>query len=331
MFIDLSPKEREEMSERRPFLLVLSITLGVFSFFVALNSVQLKTPLFLIGFVIIMLVHISLHWLLGFFLKNFRWSLTYLILQGLLGMAATLISGMPELALTIFTAMIGETIGSFGNSRLGWSAVFGYFIAAPISYLLVGGVEAFNNLISATLSVMVILIVLMVLFRRLLETGQQAKIIAVELETANLQLLKYASQVEDLTRTAERRRMARDLHDTLAQGVSGLVLQLEALKAHLTDGREEKALNIVRLALDRARSTLASSRAAIDNLREIPESLQEAMKAKIERFTQATGIPCETKLDFGDATLSQGANEQLINTLNHTHAKISHNTKTKKI
>ena len=50
---------------------------------------------------------------------------------------------------------------------------------------------------------------------------------------ANRQLSEYAARVEDLTIANERQRMARELHDTLSQGLAGLILQLEAADAHL--------------------------------------------------------------------------------------------------
>jgi signal transduction histidine kinase len=42
-----------------------------------------------------------------------------------------------------------------------------------------------------------------------------------ELEVAHAQVASYALRVEDLTCTAERRRLACELHDTLVQGVTG--------------------------------------------------------------------------------------------------------------
>ena len=88
-----------------------------------------------------------------------------------------------------------------------------------------------------------------------------------ELEQAHRQLADDAVRLEELTRAAERQRMARELHDTLAQGLAGLILQLEAVKAHLVAGREERALEIVIQAMGRARTSLTTARSAIDDLR----------------------------------------------------------------
>jgi NarL family two-component system sensor histidine kinase YdfH len=93
--------------------------------------------------------------------------------------------------------------------------------------------------------------------------------------------------------------MARELHDTLAQGLAGLILQMEAAKAHLVNHREERALEIVAQAIGRARTSLADARSAIDHLRvetRTPADLQLALEEEIERFTAATGIPCTAQL-----------------------------------
>src|SRR5215470_14254413 len=57
-----------------------------------------------------------------------------------------------------------------------------------------------------------------------IRSRRQTRSLLVGLDTAHRQLAAYAEQVEQLTVAAERERMARELHDTLAQGVNGLIL-----------------------------------------------------------------------------------------------------------
>ena len=73
------------------------------------------------------------------------------------------------------------------------------------------------------------------------EARTRAQALLKELEAANRQLSEYAAQVEDLTIANERQRMARELHDTLSQGLAGLILQLEAVDAHLAGNRPKQA------------------------------------------------------------------------------------------
>jgi two-component system, NarL family, sensor histidine kinase YdfH len=131
------------------------------------------------------------------------------------------------------------------------------------------------------------------LYLRQAEAREKAQALAAELEAANQQLTEYAARVEDLTIANERQRMARELHDTLSQGLAGLILQLEAVDAHLGNNRPEKAHAIISNTMVQARATLADARRAIDDLRQTSgDDLETALCLEISRFTEATGIPC---------------------------------------
>jgi NarL family two-component system sensor histidine kinase YdfH len=95
-----------------------------------------------------------------------------------------------------------------------------------------------------------------VLFLRQARTQERARILLDELEAAHAQVTHYATRVETLTRSAERQRMARELHDTLAQGLIGLTMQLETVDLHLTHQRSERAQEVVRHAMTRTRELM---------------------------------------------------------------------------
>jgi signal transduction histidine kinase/DNA-binding CsgD family transcriptional regulator len=116
-----------------------------------------------------------------------------------------------------------------------------------------------------------------------------------QLEAAHLQLVAYAMRIEELTLVNERQRLARELHDTLAQDLVGLTLQLERVDLHLEKKRFERARELVQQAMARARTTLAEARSAIDDLRANtlnPHDLLLAIQREINRFTEATSISC---------------------------------------
>jgi NarL family two-component system sensor histidine kinase YdfH len=120
-----------------------------------------------------------------------------------------------------------------------------------------------------------------------------------ELENAHIQLEDYAARVKDLTLTTERQRIARELHDTLAQGLVGLTMQLETIDSLLLRQDCEQARTIVQRAMTRSRTTITSARAAITSLRaELPTTgdMLNAIEAEAEHFTLATGIPCTCSL-----------------------------------
>jgi HAMP domain-containing protein len=125
------------------------------------------------------------------------------------------------------------------------------------------------------------------------EFGQNLNRVADELQ-------ELLADKEQMAVLEERNRMARELHDTLAQGVAGMILQLEAVKHHLESGHNKRAETIVGQALERARGTLANSRAAIDDLRlhSAEITLFESIRRKVDRFSAATGISCDLVLDL---------------------------------
>lgn len=297
-----TPQQEKVMGEGRPFLISLTLILSSATVLVIYNSPELHRPLPLAALLLTMTLHIGLHWLSGFSAASPQWSVAYLTGQGLLGLAVIFISSAPELALAIFAAMIGETIGTFGGSRLAWIAVTLFLALTPLSYFLIGGASTFANWISPTISTMVILIIFMALFRRQLAVSQRAQKLADQLESANRQLAAYAAEVEELTLTAERERMARELHDTLAQGVAGLVLQLEAADANLEAGRTERAKGILQQAMARARSTLAEARAVIDDLRlrDDQGGLRERLHQLAQSVTAEAALPCTVEAEPGN-------------------------------
>jgi signal transduction histidine kinase len=121
------------------------------------------------------------------------------------------------------------------------------------------------------------------------ELGQNLNRVAADLQT-------LLADKEKIAVLEERDRMARELHDTLAQGVSGLVLQLEAVKHHLETGEIPESQMIVSEAVTQARDALRKARAAIDDLRGealfAPEFV-EAIDQRAQRFHAATGIAYE--------------------------------------
>ena len=90
----------------------------------------------------------------------------------------------------------------------------------------------------------------------------------------------------------ERNRMAREIHDTLAQGFSGIILQLEAAEQALGSDASatERHLNQARSL---ARKSLSEARRSVWNLR--PQALEQlplvdAVKQEVDKFSQSVGV-----------------------------------------
>lgn len=288
--------KRGEATEARPFNLIITILLLVTSALtVFTGEALLRWPLLFGG---LLALHLLLHWQSGLATTSLFRSVIYLGVQGGLAFLLVMVSQSPALALALYATMIAETVGLFGLTRLTVVAVIGYLTLTAFSYYALGGVALMSAWASPTVSTMVLLFLFMVLYRRQADERQRSQALLAELESAHSQLAGYAAQVESLTLAAERQRLARELHDTLAQGVAGLVLQLEAANAHLEQDHVARAQAIIQQSMKRARNTLAEARAAIDDLRLENSSLAEAVQRHVDRFSQATGIPCHLTLDL---------------------------------
>jgi signal transduction histidine kinase len=99
--------------------------------------------------------------------------------------------------------------------------------------------------------------------------------------------LKRHSQAE------ERRRLAHELHDTLAQGLAGVVLQLEAAEHYLGEG-EGEAARLVARARQTAGACLVDTRRAVAALR--PEPLAHAtLAAAVRQLCARVPATCEVR------------------------------------
>lgn len=89
----------------------------------------------------------------------------------------------------------------------------------------------------------------------------------------------------------ERNRLAREIHDTLAQGLAAITLQLETADA-LTTSHPQRAQEATQRALRLARSNLEEARRSVMDLRAAPlqgYTLPEALETLIAREYQQPG------------------------------------------
>src|ERR1700744_5274021 len=126
----------------------------------------------------------------------------------------------------------------------------------------------------------------------------------------------------------ERQRLAREIHDTLAQGLTGIITQLEAAQQTRAEAeRERRITNAKRLARD----SLAEARRSVQALR--PQALEdarlpEALAAEGARWSATSGVTAEVEVT-GEArplhpevevTLLRVAQEALANVAKHARA-----------
>ena len=290
-------KDHPEIYVEWPFFLILTLALA-FVYIQSISSIPALRELpRLILFTVLMITHIILHWVSPL-LRQWSRVAVYLVVQAALVFFIAYLGANIGPLLAMYMGLIGETIGLV-REKPRWMilAVAMLLVLSFGNYsLLFGRTEWFWWLV-AVLPLTFFVAVYVILYSRQAEARQQAQALLKDLEIANHQLSEYAARVEDLTITSERQRMARELHDTLSQGLAGLILQLEAVDAHLAGDRPERARIIVREMMERARFTLAEARRAIDDLRSSGRlTLGKAARQEADHFITATGIPCEVEI-----------------------------------
>lgn len=131
---------------------------------------------------------------------------------------------------------------------------------------------------------------------------------------------------------AERERVAREIHDTLAQGFTSVVMLAQAARADLDRGATDAAAERLALVEATARENLAEARALVAATGPVPleagGTLVDAILRLAERFGAESGVAVGTHLDAvtglssaDEVVLLRSAQESLANVRRHAAAR----------
>jgi NarL family two-component system sensor histidine kinase YdfH len=236
--------------------------------------------------------------------------------------SGSLSAQMPILLMGVIAAVAIEVITLYPQPRIG-------LISLGVAVLIMWAVYTIYNgwFQGIMVGQSLFFIVFLVLFywryyMRQQEQRQRAEELVAELQIA------YA-QVEESTIRTERQRVARELHDTLTQGLAGTVMQLEAAQSFLQQGNVDRASTIVAGATDIARETLRDSRLTLTDLRATTE---KSLTARLElladafhkNYQMATKINLKYVPDYSDEQLTEITrivSEAMINVVKHTDTR----------
>ncbi|MCR6598299.1 sensor histidine kinase [Bacillus halotolerans] len=288
------PFDKNYFSRNRRALNMLALRVPGLAFILMIYIASIVLQ-FIIGSWPILLLHVFtvltaifalLHW------HSYRWVkkrvILYFVLQGLITFTlANIMTGFLVLIIIgLYAFLIGQIAGIADRRRTFLILYLLLLLSINATHQIHKG-EYLHFLVIAVPIMIVIITYAATLFAQVDEK------IKAQLTLERLGLAHQ--QVEQLTLQNERQRMARDLHDTLAQGLVSLNMQLDAINVHISKGNTDRAKEIIQQSMNRVKSTLADARSAIDNLRSKSEeidSLKERITLQMDHFKDATGLSC---------------------------------------
>ena len=295
------------------FLIVIAAMIFIYSMTLYTNPGLRQFPELVI-FTAGMLIHLVLHWMFRRIAEAPMYAILYFIVQSLIAGALILYTGETILIFGLYLALMGEEVGLFGSLKAIVLIVAINLVLMSVTLLLKDGFGGFNLLMLAGIVPMIIFVIVYVyLYNRQYEARLEAQNLLAELKAANTELSASREKIERLSRGRERQRIARELHDTLAQGLSGLILQLEAVSANLEQGKTAEAGDIVDSAMRKARETLSGARGVIDDIRRSREggtSFREFCEGLLGEAGRSAGFEFSIGIDE-DIEMSSGTREQV--------------------
>lgn len=165
---------------------------------------------------------------------------------------------------------------------------------------------------------------------RMSEERQAANRARKEAELANAHLRDYARQVEEVAVLRERNRVAREVHDTVAHGFTGIIMQLEAV-TRLLRKQPEQAEPALLQVQDLARDSLAEVRRSVHALRPMQMEAKRglaALQRLLAEYSGTTGVKTDLVVEgtpvelptAHDLCLYRTVQEGLTNSFRHGRA-----------
>jgi signal transduction histidine kinase len=161
--------------------------------------------------------------------------------------------------------------------------------------------------------------------------GTCFKVLALQIEERHRLQTSLASAERKAGMLEERQRLAREIHDTLAQDFASIIVHLERTEQinHLdqspSKGHLDLARSVAREGLEESRRMMAALRPEILEQRGLPEALgrvceEWSRRTGIEAKLSITGSPSPMHPDI-ELTILRGVQEALTNIRRHSGAR----------
>ena len=249
-------------------------------------------------------------------------------LSGAIGLWFALASRYPDFNLVL--ASLPPQV--FSYVRLRWAIPIGIVLTGMATYLqaptMEGLLPGFGNAwVGAFLIVSAAVVLFAFYLNGIMTQSADRRELIEQLESTRAELAA-AERREGILQ--ERARLAREIHDTLAQGFIGIITHLEASEQNLSENMAQSRHHLTQ-AKEMARSGVSQARRVVQDLR--PEVLEqsplpEAIKRVVQGWMQQSGIQAETTITGShthlhpeaETTLIRAVQEALANVQKHAQA-----------
>lgn len=276
------------------------------------------TILQMISCTILFAIYAILHWYSDSLIAHLR--IFYFVIQSAVILSCVLVVPIasPIIFLGLASLFVIQSMFHYRNSAIRMAIIMTYAI------VYIGMMLSFFH--GQYIWLFIFLLVMMLVFIHVI------LYLFSEQEAENLELQQANKKIRALTIQNERQRMARDLHDNLAQQLVGLILKLEASEVHLHKQNYEKAETIIHSAKDQAKTTLVEARSVIDDLRisEMEKSFQHALEEEVEYLAFQYKLQIDAQIAAIRVTQTVQSNmisiikEAVMNVYKHAQAKMIH-------
>ncbi|MFD0889991.1 sensor histidine kinase, partial [Streptosporangium algeriense] len=159
----------------------------------------------------------------------------------------------------------------------------------------------------------------------IIEQSQGRALLIEELENSRAEVARLSAE---RGAAAERERLAGEIHDTLAQGFTSIIMLVQAAQEQRDPARH------LRLAVRTAEENLAEARALITALGPAPlisgSTLEEALGRMVSRFGEEVAVAVSFEVSGesrpmwtgAEVVLLRAAQEALANVRKHAHASV---------
>jgi signal transduction histidine kinase len=246
---------------------VMAVLLSVFGTFREFTNIQIGA-IVLLGICYVFLGIYGYH--ICTRTEDIRIAYLYFLCQLLIGGSMMFLSNGVGVSPMLFLPIIGQSVVTLQpRPMITINAVIAVIYFGCMRYFISGWVPFWNS-IPFFLAGQILLILFLQLVTDEDRIHNENSRLVKELESANIALKEYADQVEELTVTRERNRMAREIHDGVGHYLTVIHMQIQAAEA-IMDHEPNKARETLKRAMHQAQEALREIRNSVSILRDMPE------------------------------------------------------------